>query len=345
MAHRIDDPTAVAVMPAPRAQGTPGYFTGGSPGSGGYAATAVRYEFMNMLQEEIANVVLKAGLVLDKTDNGQLFEALQHLVRLKLFQDITLYVSTTGDDANDGATSGTALRTGQAAWNKAITLDLNGHNIVIQFANGTYTSPIICAGQVQGLAGNNGVSFIGNTGAPDLVVLHVSNANCITATNGAVITVAGITLIADGTFSAGTGIGLEASNAATINFNHMVFGACGTYHIGAWGSSVYCISAPYTINGSAMCHVAALNGSQIGLENSPVAVVGTPAFSDCFAQSSTATLYTGGSTFAGAATVVRFNAILNAVILTITPGSGLTTNPNYFPGNQPGVAQSGGQYE
>ena len=93
MVHRIDDPTAVAVMPAPRAQGTPGYFTGGSPGSGGFAATVVRYEFMNMLQEELAAVVLAAGLVLDKTDNNQLFEALQKLARTKAISGTSRFTS------------------------------------------------------------------------------------------------------------------------------------------------------------------------------------------------------------------------------------------------------------
>jgi hypothetical protein len=76
MVHRIDDPTAAATLPAPRPQGTPGYFTMGSTGSTGFPATIVRYEFMNMLQEELANVVAAGGIALDKNDNAQLLKAL-----------------------------------------------------------------------------------------------------------------------------------------------------------------------------------------------------------------------------------------------------------------------------
>jgi hypothetical protein len=75
--HRIDDPTAVPTLPAPRPQGTPGYFTGGSPGSSGFAATVVRYEFMNALQEEVSAVIEATGIALDKTNNSQLLAAIR----------------------------------------------------------------------------------------------------------------------------------------------------------------------------------------------------------------------------------------------------------------------------
>jgi hypothetical protein len=79
MVHRIDDPTAAPSLPAPRPAGTPGYFTEGSAGSGGFPATVVRYEFMNMVQEEFAHVVESAGMPLDKTNNRQLLLALAQI--------------------------------------------------------------------------------------------------------------------------------------------------------------------------------------------------------------------------------------------------------------------------
>jgi hypothetical protein len=93
--HRIDDPTAVATLPAPRPVGTPGYFTGGSPGSGGFAATIVRYEFMNALQEEISHVIEGAGLTLDKTNNTQLSQALLALFGAPVGQCRLEFTSTT----------------------------------------------------------------------------------------------------------------------------------------------------------------------------------------------------------------------------------------------------------
>lgn len=78
--HRIDDPSAVPTLPAPRPQGTPGYFSGGSPGSGGFAATVVRHEWMNAVQEELVAVIAAAGIPLDKTSNTQLLAALRSLM-------------------------------------------------------------------------------------------------------------------------------------------------------------------------------------------------------------------------------------------------------------------------
>ena len=145
--HRIDDPTAVAALPAPRPPGTPGYFTGGSPGTGGFLATRVRYEFMNAVQEELSAIAEAAGLTLDKTNNNQVLAALRQMLRFKLTQDEYLYIDPAGDDANDGLTPETPFRTGQAAWSQALTVDLNNHNLILQFANGTYTDPITCVGR------------------------------------------------------------------------------------------------------------------------------------------------------------------------------------------------------
>lgn len=74
---RIDHATSVAAMPAPLAAGVGGYFSRPSPG--GDAPTVVTTDWCNAVQEEIVGVILGAGLVLDKADNGQLLEAIQSL--------------------------------------------------------------------------------------------------------------------------------------------------------------------------------------------------------------------------------------------------------------------------
>lgn len=72
---RIDTSTAVGALPAPLALGTPGYFAHAPAGSGA-TPTVVSSDWCNAIQEEIAGVVEGAGLVLDKTNHGQLLIAI-----------------------------------------------------------------------------------------------------------------------------------------------------------------------------------------------------------------------------------------------------------------------------
>lgn len=73
--HRIDNATAVAVPPTPKAPGTPGYYTGGNP-AGGIPATIVEADHLNTVQEEIAAVIEDTGITLAKGNNAQLLAAL-----------------------------------------------------------------------------------------------------------------------------------------------------------------------------------------------------------------------------------------------------------------------------
>jgi hypothetical protein len=336
--HRIDDPTATPTLPAPRAQGTPGYFTGGSPGSGGFAATVVRYEFMNALQEELVAVVLAAGLTLDKTDNTQLLEALRRLVRFKLYQDTTLYISPTGSDQNDGLTPTTALATGQAAWNKAITLDLNGFNLTLQFAHGTYTQPIACAGIVQGLGAANAIQLVGDMTSPNQVVFNMTDQTCLSAVNGAIIEAHGITFQASGTsgdlLTAGTGI-VAAGPGARITYGNCNFGACQMAHIlGISGGSTTNDGLPYTITGSSPSHLFC-DGGQCSILQASVSLTGNPNFSGSFVYcSKLGSVYSHGVAFAGAATGARYFVDTNSCINTVGGGA------NYFPGSVAGTVDA-----
>lgn len=336
--HRIDDPTATPTLPAPRPQGTPGYFTGGSPGSGGFAATVVRYEFMNALQEELSAVVEAAAMTLDKTNNEQLLAALRKMVRFKLFQDLTLYVSTTGSDQNNGLTPTTAFATGQAAWDLAITLDLNGYNLTIQFAHGTYTQPVVCAGIVQGMGAHNSITLLGDLTQPDQVVFNMTNQTCITATSGAIISVRGMTLIASGTsvdyITAGTGL-VSAGPGAGLAYDHVIFGQCQMTHVLAiGGGSTTCNHSSYTISGGGLIHLYC-DGGYTNISESSISLTGNPNFSTAFVYSTIlGSVYANGVAFAGAATGPRY--YVNAGSVINTNGAG----PNYFPGNAAGVADA-----
>lgn len=77
--HRIDNSTAVATMPIRKPQGTDGFFTQGSE-TAGQLATIVEADILNAIMMEIANVVTRAGIALNKLDDTQLWNAINALV-------------------------------------------------------------------------------------------------------------------------------------------------------------------------------------------------------------------------------------------------------------------------
>lgn len=105
--YRIDDPSAVAVLPTPAALGTQGYYTSGNPG-GGVEATVVTADHLNAIQEEIAYVIEEAGITLDKTDNTQLKEAIDTMIETAAVSSSLpeghlsgLGLTNNGSDANN----------------------------------------------------------------------------------------------------------------------------------------------------------------------------------------------------------------------------------------------------
>lgn len=73
---RIDSQGTSATLPTPAAVGgTVGYFTKGDPGNA-ILPTVVSDDWLNMVQEEILNVILSAGLTPSKTTYTQLRDAI-----------------------------------------------------------------------------------------------------------------------------------------------------------------------------------------------------------------------------------------------------------------------------
>lgn len=94
--YRIDNGTAAGSLPDPTAEGPnpDGYFTGGNPGTG-TPATRVDAEWLNMVQEEIAGVIEGAGDNLNKSDRGQLFDAIAALIAAGVSPDTGKLFSIT----------------------------------------------------------------------------------------------------------------------------------------------------------------------------------------------------------------------------------------------------------
>jgi hypothetical protein len=133
--HRIDNATAIAALPAPEPVGTPGFFTNGNRPAG-LAPTRVDDNWLNTVQEEIANVVLAAGLQLSKVSNTQLYEAIQ-AIAYGANPDLSAYLPLSGGTLSS---PGNLTVNGQLTVNNGDLLLGAGASGVITRAPGTVMS-------------------------------------------------------------------------------------------------------------------------------------------------------------------------------------------------------------
>jgi hypothetical protein len=265
---------------------------------------------------------------------NQALEALELRSRVRLTSATNYYVSTTGNDANNGSIS-SPWATLQHAYDWIVgNVDLAGYDATVNVADGTYSAGV--AASIRAIGGM--ISFVGNIAAP---------ANCIIAlttgvnflSTGPAYNVAGFRM----TNTLGSAH-IATTNGGRIGITgNMSFGNCGAgSHLSAVGSgSIIGISASaYSINGAAQQHFFENTGGQIAAQAATtVTLTGTPLFAIAFAFASQAgVIYAVGMTFSGAATGQRYVAALNSVINTGGGGA------NFFPGNLAGATSTGGQY-
>jgi len=256
--------------------------------------------------------------------------ALGFTPRTTLAADANYYVRTDGNDSHDGSANDAthAFLTIQKAINVVYgTLDLNGHNVTIHVADGSYgavsvTSPQVGAGTIQ---------LTGNTTTPANCV--ISAAPGVYVNNYAILNLGGFKVLS-------TSAGISASGGAIININGLMeYGTCSTMHIIALAGAQIYITANYKISGASNNHLYSGTGGLIEYNTLTITITGTPAFSTAFAAvDSTGMIRNWSCTFSGAATGKRYSASLNGVINTF--GGGAT----YFPGNAAGTTPTGGQY-
>jgi hypothetical protein len=250
----------------------------------------------------------------------------------------TYYVATTGNDSNDGLTSGTAFLTIQHADDVASALDNGGNNITIQVANGTYalgTSKII----LKSFVGSGTIIIQGNTTTPSNVL--------ITNTSGGVgfsaSSVSGTYQIQGFKFSgSSSSIAIQAVGApSTIYYKNIEFGAGYSWHIDAEvGAFIQCIGN-YTISGSVTYNhaLASFNGTIYIYPSGVITLSGTPNWGTAFVHSDrTGVMLVYGITFSGSATGKKALAETNGVVET------LGGKDTYLPGSVAGTTATGGQY-
>lgn len=271
--------------------------------------------------------------------------AMQGVWRTKLLANMSLFVSPTGSDSNTGLSASTPFATLQKAWNYIVTqLDLNGFNVTVSVANGTYQTGMTCNGVILGLGAGNSVSFVGNTLTPASCLITTSNKVPIQVTAGANISISGFSLTGSGTIGGITPVPciVTAGGGAVTITGSMSFGAAASYHMWAQSGGYITVNSSYTITGSASAHYLAAAGSiQTGQPGSVATLIGTPTFSAGFANAQAAGLVAVGAnntmTFSGTANGPRYSATSNGII-----SSGQSTT--FFPGSTVGTTTTGGQY-
>jgi hypothetical protein len=330
---RIDGPDAAPTIPTPMQPGkVPGYFTDGDATTG-TEATIVDADFLNSIQEELAYVIESSGLTLSKSDRTQLAQALQRLGRQRLIQDLELFVSNAGSDNNSGLTPNTAFASLSHAYAYVRDrLDLNGHQVTVWIIDGNY-APLWATFPVVGPP----VKFIGNPQTPGNVKITNPNGPAVTGAFNANLWLESFHVgAASGTTDyLQSGSGIVASGAANITINNIECGACTTACLEALSASSISFpgaGASFTVVGGAQTCVSAGYGGILTLVDGTVNLIGTPHFSGGFAGAFGAgVVQAWGATFAGPATGPRYSLGTNGCAITSTG------NPNFFPGDQPGV--------
>jgi len=283
----------------------------------------------------IASLASSTGATLVGYLSGTVSSALDYiytfigLSRTRLTADRTYYVRTDGNDGNSGLANnaGGAFLTLQKAADTVLnTLDLNGKNVTIQVADGTYSAG------VQVLApwvGKGTVTFTGNTGVPAACVVSINGLSCFYAENGASFSVAGFKVVNSG------GEGVYSQTGAKITVGAMEFGACSNSHVTVGGGGFVNLTANYTVTGGGTSHLHAGSPGSITSSVITATITGTPNFSSYFAGAAEGTISCQNITFSGAATGPTHLAHKNGVI---------DTHPAFaaLPGNIAGRQATGG---
>lgn len=250
-----------------------------------------------------------------------------------LSADRTYYVRTDGSDTNTGLanTAGGAWATLQHAADVIFgTLDLGGHNVTVQVADGSYAEGVSVVGAQVG-AGR--VVFSGNAGAPGNVIVTSGTHYTFSAEAGAFLTIRGMELRATANGC------LMASRGAKIYFSNVRIGAAPQHHIRAEDQGQIFAEGDYAIVGSTgQSHWNTVGGGVIRVQSRTITLSGMPNFPNGFAWATTCSAIFGNSnTFSGAGTGPRYTAESNGVVL----GGGVAA---YLPGDAAGTATTGGEY-
>lgn len=248
---------------------------------------------------------------------------------IALTQDLSLYVSNTGSDSNDGLSAATAFQTIQHAVTVLRTRYLLcGYTVIINVADGTYVENVVMGSVTGGV-----VRFVGSTSA----IWRNTAGYLLTLGDGNTVQVSGFTLGGGDTVN-----GISVTNRALCTFQGgHVFAAMTRNQILVSRNGVCIVSGNYSITGGGSFHYLVVDGGQLINFGINVTLIGTPAFTGSFASVGRLGSINGGDfvfTFSGAATGQRYGVNTNGVIWVNGKGQ------NVFPGSVAGNVNTGGSY-
>lgn len=275
---------------------------------------------------------LAAGTIIDLVDNGTSLVMQGTAGRTRLTTNTTFYVATTGSDTTGFGTSTAPWATIQKAWDFAKqNLDLNGFDVTVNVANGTYTAGLRAFGSLVGVSSSTPLTL---NFASTSAIVSTTNSDAIFCALGAQVNLVSGKLQ---TTTAGSGVNCIGTGSR-MSFLGTDFGACALAHISSAGDAI--LSGSYTISGSAPYHYYIDGGSITAyITGGTVTVSGSlsiPIFANVLnggrfiKQGSWA--YSGGTV-----TGTRYFASGNSVINC----GGSST---FFPGSVAGSTSTGAQY-
>jgi hypothetical protein len=251
--------------------------------------------------------------------------------RIRLLNNLTLHVATTGSDSTGtGLSVATALRTIQAAvdWARQ-NVDSRGNTVVVSIepGGGTSYAGVSCNSAIPG---GGTLQIIGNGANASDVVIDAGAGTCVLAQNFSLVDLHHLKVQAN---SVG-GEGLVCSGS-TLSFQDLVFGAVNDAQIFADGGGYVAIRGSYSVVAGGAAHIRSHRGGSVNYDAATiVTLTGTPAFSAAFAEASQAQINAGVATFSGPATGKRYNSATGASITTLGGGA------NFFPGSIAGTADA-----
>lgn len=240
----------------------------------------------------------------------------------------TYYVATTGSDSNTGLSAGAPFLTLAKAWATCLKLDMNGYNVTVSLAAGTYTAGLSATGRLVG----GKVTF---SGAGATTVIQVSGGNaCFYAALGAEFTVSNLKM----TSGSGSLIYADVDGVITLG-SGLDFGATTGPQIRTTpgGKIRNTYGASYTISGDGSHHFFN-DGGLMSISGLTVNASGSRAFTQFAYSVSAGQLTAYAFAFTGTFTGQRYLVGTNGIVNSYGGGA------NYFPGSTAGNAVSGGQY-
>lgn len=259
----------------------------------------------------------------------------------------TYYVNAgTGSDSNTCLSAITACLTIQHALALTSALNLNGYNVTINVADGTYTSTTAIV--LPSINGSGTVTINGDSGNPAMVVINNSTTGSAINAGGTIgYTIENVKLQSTTNSAGDPGAGVW-TQGAIITLNNVYYGACQGGYVFAVGGTVS-LFGNVVISGGVAGNTISIgagflagSGGTINVPPSKIALTISTAITVVYfvyaTQSGSLDILYSSITGPSNVTGTRYLATLNGTIFTNAGGA------SYYPGTISGATSAGGQY-